>query len=648
MSDLVPYILIGITTGSIYALAAVGLVLTFKTSGIFNFAHGAQAAVAAYVFYEFYERNNIAWPLAGLLTLVLVGLAGGLVLERLAAGLAGAPLTARVAATIGLLVGTQGLLERIFGGEALIVEFFLPTRPINLPGFIIREDQIIVTLLALAGTLGLYWFLKTRRLGIAMQAAIEDPDLLAAKGINPVRVRRYAWIIGSTFATVSGILLAPITSLNASVLTLLVFYAFGAAALGMFDSLVLTHLGGLAIGIGASVLTKYITGGGALAGIPSSLPFIILFAALVFAPTGKLRVRESGPLRRPLPARTSTRRIPPLYGAMAVLAVLVAVPHVVGSARVSLYASALGFSVIFVSLSLLVRVSGQISLCQMTFAGIGAAAFGHAMGAGWPWALAVLVAGLAALPAGVAVALPAFRLSGLYLAMATFAFALLVRDVLFFTPWMFGDRRDSVIEAPRPHLGGLNLDTDVGYYYVILVIAVAAVLLAYAVSRGRLGRLLRAMADAPAAVNAHGANTNVSKFLVFCVSAFLAGIGGAIITPVTGSINVLSYHPIVSLVLVAVLFIAGSHPIRAAAIAAAMHVLLPGYITSNEIQPYIPISFGALAIISSVLFGRSILRRTVDRIAQSTRARERTERHPAAARLPVGDVAEPVLVEAVS
>jgi ABC-type branched-subunit amino acid transport system permease subunit len=633
MRDLTPYIMIGITTGSIYALAAVGLVLTFKTSGIFNFAHGAQAAVAAYVFYEFYERKGVAWPLAGGLTLVLVGLAGGLILERLAAGLAGAPLTARVAATIGLLVGTQGLLEKIFGGEALIVQFFLPTKPIDLPGFVIRQDQIIVTVLALAGTLGLYWFLKTRRLGIAMQAAIEDPDLLAAKGINPVRVRRWAWIIGSTFATVSGILLAPITSLNASVLTLLVFYAFGAAAVGMFDSLVLTHLGGLGIGIGAAVLTKYIQGGGALAGLPSSLPFIVLFGALVFAPKGKLRVRESGPVRRPLPARTATRRVSPLYGAVAVLAVLTVIPHVVGSARVSLYANTLGFSVIFVSLALLVRVSGQISLCQMTFAGIGAAAFGHAMGAGWPWALAVLAAGLAALPAGIAVALPAFRLSGLYLAMATFSFALLVRDVLFFTSWMFGTRRDSVIYAPRPELGGLNLDTDVGYYYVILVIAVAAVLLAYAVSRGRLGRLLRAMADAPAAVNAHGANTNVSKFLVFCLSAFLAGIGGAILTPISGSINVLSYHPIVSLVLVAVLFIAGSHPIRGAAIAAALYVLLPGYITSSEIQPYIPISFGALAIISSVLVGRSLLRRTVDRIAESTRARERIAHHPVETRL---------------
>ena len=299
-----------------------------------------------------------------------------------------------------------------------------------------------------------------------------------------------------------------------------------------------------------------------------------------------------------------------------------------GPARVSLYASALGFSIIFVSLALLVRVSGQISLCQMTFAGIGAAVFGQASDAGFPWPLAVLAAGLAALPAGAAVALPSFRISGLYLAMATFSFALLVRDVLFFTPWMFGTRRDAVLQAPRPELGGLRLDTDVGYYYVILVIAAVCVLVAYAVIRGRLGRLLRAMADAPLAVNAHGTNTNVSKFMVFCVSAVLAGIGGAVLTPITGSINSLSYAPILSLILVAVLFIAGQHPILGALVAAAMHVLIPGYIRSQEVQEYVPISFGALAIVSAVLFGRSVRQRAVEKLADSTRAREREAHHP--------------------
>ncbi|HVW35478.1 MAG TPA: ABC transporter permease, partial [Acidimicrobiia bacterium] len=505
------------------------------------------------------------------------------------------------------------------GAEALVVKFFLPTHPIQMPGFVIRVDQIIVTVLALAGTIALYWFLRTRRLGIAMQAAIEDADLLSAKGFDPVRVRRRAWMIGSCFATISGILLAPITSLNSTTLTLLVFYAFGAAAVGMFDSLLLTHAGGVAIGVGASVLTKYIHGGGALAGLPSSLPFIVLFAALVFAPKGRLRVRETGAVRRPLPSLRPGRKLSPAAGAAIVVAGLAVVPHLVGGAKVSLYASTLGFAIIFISLALLVRVSGQVSLCQMTFAGIGAATFGHATGAGWPWAVALVVAGLAALPAGAAAALPSFRLSGLYLAMATFSFALLVRDVLFFTPWMFGTRRDSVLEAPRPHLGAINLGSDMGYYYVVLAVTVVCVLIAYAITRGRLGRLLRAMADAPLAVNAHGTNTNVSKFMVFCASAFLAGIGGAVLSPISGSINSLSYAPILSLILVAVLFIAGSHPIAGGFIASALYILIPGYITSRTVQPYIPISFGVLAIAAGVLAGRSLRTRLWDRVAASPR-----------------------------
>ena len=216
--------------------------------------------------------------------------------------------------------------------------------------------------------------------------------------------------------------------------------------------------------------------------------------------------------------------------------------------------------------------------------------------------------------------------------MATFSFALLVRDVLFFTPWMFGTRRDEVLEAARPKLGGIHLQTDVGYYYVVLAVAVACLLLAWAVARGRLGRLLRAMADAPMAVNAHGTNTNVPKFMVFCVSAFLAGIGGAVLSPISGSINSLSYAPIVSLIIVAVLFIAGPNPLASSLIAAAFYVLVPGYITSRTVQPYIPISFGVLAIAAAVLAGRSLRQRLLDRLAASARA-ELAGRSPIRSRL---------------
>jgi ABC-type branched-subunit amino acid transport system permease subunit len=147
------------------------------------------------------------------------------------------------------------------------------------------------------------------------------------------------------------------------------------------------------------------------------------------------------------------------------------------------------------------------------------------------------------------------------------------------------------------------------------------------------------------AVNAHGTNTNVPKFMVFCVSAFLAGIGGAVLSPISGSINSLSYAPILSLIIVAVLFIAGPNPLAGPLVAAAFYVLIPGYITSRTVQPYIPISFGVLAIAAAVLTGRSLRQRLVDRVSASARA-ELAGRHPLRSRLTPPAPAQPALAQA--
>src|SRR4051812_24365075 len=115
MNDLLPLIIVGITTGSVYAIAAIGLVLTYKTSGVFNFAHGAQAAVAAYLMFTLHVRHGMAWPPAALICVLAAGVLGGLLLERLAHGLAGASTAARIVAAVGLLVGVQGALVWIYG-----------------------------------------------------------------------------------------------------------------------------------------------------------------------------------------------------------------------------------------------------------------------------------------------------------------------------------------------------------------------------------------------------------------------------------------------------------------------------------------------------------------------------------------------------
>ena len=170
MSHLLIYIIPGISDGAVYAIAALGLVLTYKTSGVFNFAHGAVIGAAAYLFYQFRDRQHMPWPVAAVLTLICVGIIGGLLLERLAYYLADAPTVMRVVATVGLLVGIDTLFTAIYGAQTLQFAPYLPQeRPKRLP---VCESPLRISSsrhLALAGTAGLYLFFRKAKLGVAMR-----------------------------------------------------------------------------------------------------------------------------------------------------------------------------------------------------------------------------------------------------------------------------------------------------------------------------------------------------------------------------------------------------------------------------------------------------------------------------------------------
>ncbi|HET7722498.1 MAG TPA: hypothetical protein VFK43_21210, partial [Acidimicrobiales bacterium] len=363
---------------------------------------------------------------------------------------------------------------------------------------------------ALVSAVGLYAFFKFSKTGVAMRGVVDDPDLLDLAGTSPARVRTQAWIIGNCFAALSGILLAPQTGLDSILLTLLVVQAFGAAAVGRFTSLPLTYAGGLVIGVGGALATKYVVDVPTLAGFPPSLPFMVLFLVLLLTPKG--RFVEAG-RRRLVQERAS---LPPRLvwaGRVVTVAGLLLAPQVVGT-RLPVYSNAVIFVLVFLSLRLLVSTSGQVSLCQAAFAAIGAAAFSHfADGAGLPWLAALLAAGLAAVPVGALVAVPAIRLSGLYLALATFGFGILVERMLFGTGLMFGGKGSRA--APRPgDLFGLSLNSDKGFYYVALAVVLVISVGMFWLNRSRLGRLCQAMADSPTALAMHGANVRVTRVLV--------------------------------------------------------------------------------------------------------------------------------------
>jgi ABC-type branched-subunit amino acid transport system ATPase component/branched-subunit amino acid ABC-type transport system permease component len=591
---ILPFIVIGLVAGSVYGLAAVGLVLTYKTSGVFNFAHGAVAAAAAYLFYTLHVQHHMAWPAAAAITVFGLGPVAALLFERFAKGIGKTSLTLRVAGTVGVLLVIEAAIVLIYGTEATrTVPVFLAHGQFHIGSTTIQNAQAITVAIAVIATATLSLYFRFTRAGAAMRAVVESPDLLEISGTSAVTVRRMAWLIGTCFACASGVLFSSTLPLDPVQLTLLVVAAFGAAAIGAFSSLPITFAGGLAIGVAASVATKYFTTG-LLAGIPASMPFIVLFVVLLTFPKRYLVERSfAAPSSRP------TWTAPPalqVVGGVVVLALLALVPSFAGI-HLTDWTTALANVILFLSLGLLVRTSGQVSLCHVSFLAIGATAFAHFAGLGLPWLVAFPLACLVAVPVGALLAVPAIRLSPLYLALATFGFGIFLQYMFYPASFMFGNS-DSGLSEPRPSWFGFASDT--GFYYFLLIAAAVAAVAVIALNRSRLGRLLRGIADSPTALATSGADTRIAWVLVFCLSAAMAAGAGALAGMSQQLVSSSSYPPLESLTYFALIIIVAGEAPWYALLAAIPFTVIPSYLTSSSTSYWLQIVFGVFAILYAI------------------------------------------------
>lgn len=597
MTDLLPFIITGLVTGSLYGLAGLGLVLTYRTSGILNFAHGTVGAAAAYAFYTLHVHRSLPWPIAGVIVLAIFGVAGGAILERLTRRLANASEAIVVVATIALLLGVQGLLYMLYGSTVRNFPDFLPTSGFTVRGVNVTWSQVISFSLASAFAVALYIFLRTSRLGVSMRAVVDNPTLTSLAGERPARIRASAWIVGSGFAAMSGILLAPTLGLDAYLLSILVVQAFGACAIGAFKSLPLTFIGGLVVGVAASLATRYFTTP-PWTGLPTAVPFLVLIAVLLIVPTRRFpqrSIRAHSLLTLPTSGSRTSRIIVVAVAAV----VLVALPHVVG-VKLPVWTSAVSHAILFASLGLLVWTSGQISLCHAAFFALGATSMAHLSEWGVPWLIAVVVAGLFTVPVGALVAVPAIRLSGIYLALATLGFGILMQNVVYPSKLMFGPAL--IVSAPRPTYGPFDGTSDIGLYYLLVTAAVICLVAMAALGRSRLGDVLRAMSESPTLLATHGLDVNVAKVLVFAISSFFAGVAGALAITQTGGASGVSFAPLFSLVFLAVLAISGTRLIRSAVIASLLFAVAPGYLTSFDADRQ-SLAFGLAALCAALVLG---------------------------------------------
>jgi len=553
------YTVIGIVFGSVYAITATGLVVTYTTTGVFNFAQGAVGMFAAFSYWQL----TVAWhwpPLVALALLLLVGapLLGAAVEVVLMRRLYGATADRMLMVTLGLLLILVGVAVAIWGNPAnpQIVPPFFAGHSVTIAGVVVTWQQLLVVLAAAAIALTLRVFFKRFRAGIAMRAVVDDPELLALAGASPHRIARHGWMLGISLAALAGILLAPAvgsTGLNVDTLTLLVINGYAAAVVGRLRNLPLTFAGGLALGLADAYAIGYLPGrlpDSIVSQIPSVMPIVFLFIALLLIPAARLVAAGRLPVH--MPARVAGGR-ESVAGAILLVAAVAVVSPLLNGLALSSVSQGFALGIVALSLVLLTGYAGQVSLCQLTFLGVGAYTMAKVGGGGSWWGLLAAVGVSAAV--GVLVALPAIRLRGLYLALATLAFGEAAYYAFFENSSIFGTGGSLPVgRLPLPGVPSGSVSDRTELMMIAVTFALCAVGVLW-LRRGAFGRRLVALNDSPAAFATLGMSPAWTKVAVFALSAGMAGLGGVLYAGQQGGIggsDVLLFSSLTLLLLVSI------------------------------------------------------------------------------------------------
>ncbi|ARE73687.1 MULTISPECIES: ATP-binding cassette domain-containing protein [unclassified Streptomyces] len=615
MGDLLVFVLSGLVSGALYALLATGLVLSYSASGLFNFAHGATAYLCALTFYELH--SGLGWPAVPAALLVVLVLAPGLGwgLDRLMfRRLARVGETAQIVATIGLLVAlpAAGLwVVELLGDAGAPVkpaenQFGLPgvgPSPAQswqlAEGVGIDSDQLITWVVTALVAVALWVLMRHTRLGLQLRAAVDNRSLTELRGISADRLSSVAWMIASGLAGLAGVLATPLLGLSAHDFTLFLFVSATAAVIGRFASVPLAFAGGLGLGVLQNLVAGYASFAESVTGFRTAVPFLILFGGLLVltrrARTAGVAAADAPPVDHLAGASWGRR-----WGVWAAGAGLLCLAFYTVTTPFwsGLLAQGLAVALVFMSFTVVTGLGAMVSLAQGTFVTGAALVAGLLMSRGWPFVAALAAGTCVAALLGALVALPALRLGGRSLALATLALAFLADQVLFQLRWLRNG--DAGWSIPRPVFGPVDLSDDraLGVALVVLVALVAAGL--SALRNSPSGRAMLAVRSAPAAAVASGVSVLRTKLLLFTLSAGLAGFGGVLYASYNTRITATDFTAMTGLVWLAVVVAAGvrrpQYAVVAGLVFAVAPRLLSDYVTQSAHLPVILFGLAGLAL----------------------------------------------------
>jgi branched-chain amino acid transport system permease protein len=557
--DILRAVLQGTPPGAVFALVALGFVLTYKTSGVFNLAFGAQAYVSAGMYFK--ARVEWEWPIIWSFILAVVVLAPliGLLLERfIFRPLRTASAVAKLVVAVGLTVALPALFELLSKFQAVAGRTPVGIMPRGaevyydpLGIYPWSRDELAQLIIAFTALVLIMTFFRYFAAGLAMRAVVESPRMTELAGINADRVSAMAWALSSFFAGLAGVLIAPrFNTLAAPDFFNIMVVAVAAAALGQLVSLRGAVFGGVGLGILIALFNTYIPRWSDTVtwlrpvqeNLTPSLPFVVLFGVIVLWPATR-RPREAGdplasvdppPLSpaavsRPKSLTIATR----LFGG---LVLVIGGFFVFAKADVSwlfLVTQAVIMSTIFLSITVMTGLGGQISLCQGTFAAIGGfTVYQFADRWGTSVLLAAFIGAAIAAVVGALIALPVLRLGGVWLAIATLAFAFFFDSVMVKLSFVGGGETSLMqgTRVPRPSFAGIDFNNNKSFLVLVVVIFVIVSLLVIQLREGTVGRTLRALRGSELAAASIGISAGRARITAFALSAGIAGLGGALLS----------------------------------------------------------------------------------------------------------------------
>jgi ABC-type branched-subunit amino acid transport system ATPase component/ABC-type branched-subunit amino acid transport system permease subunit len=576
MTQHLVFLLLGVSSGAVFAALALGLVLTYRSSGVINFATGSIALLSAYN-YGYLRQGKAFSPIPGTKSVFGVGhvfgLWSALVVSLIIAALIGlllhllvfrplrqAPPVARAVASLGVSVIITSDITARLGTTGVAVGPIFPSATWTVFGVRVSSDRIYLALTIIGAAMVLGALFKFTRFGLATRAAAESEKGAYVSGISPDRIAALNWMLSSMVAGLAGILIAPSVTPVPIAYTLFIVPALAAAIMGRFQYLGAAVAAGLLIGMLQSEATYLQTKYTWLpaSGLPELIPLALVLLVLVvrarpLPSRGAVIVSTLGKAPRP--------RNPWLAAALPTVLAVVALVVLNDRYRAGLITSLI-FAVIGVSLVVVTGYAGQVSLAQLTLAGAAGFLLGPlADDLGLPFPLAPLVAALLATVLGVVVGLPALRIRGLTVAVVTLALAYTL-EAVWFRNLDFVTSSGIVIKSP--HLFGYDLGIGSGADYPRvrfgLLCLVVLVGVAFGVARlrtSRLGSQMLAVRANERSAAAAGIDVVRTKLAAFAIAAFIAGLGGSLLAYRQGTVTYESFTALGGLALFTTVYLAG-------------------------------------------------------------------------------------------